>query len=61
VREPYEPRFSNIPTEIDHWMRIIDDSISARIVEGAASAIDERRDIDLIGRHLLERVDVRHF
>jgi hypothetical protein len=36
AREIFEPRFPNVPTEIDHWMRIIDDSISARLFGGAA-------------------------
>jgi hypothetical protein len=63
VREPYEPRFPNIANEIDHWMRIIDDSISARIVGGAdadaaVTPAAERRNFDLIGGRMLERVDV---
>lgn len=102
AREIFEPRFPNIPTEIDHWMRIIDDSISTKLfdsstlqttssivdvqavqahnvdVSATASSsvstkssdgstansmpgpsIDPRRDFDIVGKHLLERVDVR--
>ena len=34
TRLPYNPRFPSTPTEIDHWMRFIDDHISDEIAMG---------------------------
>ena len=34
LRLPYNPRFPSTPSEIDHWMRFIDDHISDEIALG---------------------------
>lgn len=34
TRLPYSPRFPSIPSEIDHWMRFIDDHISEELASG---------------------------
>lgn len=37
TRLPYNPRFASTPSEIDHWMRFIDDHISDEIALGESS------------------------
>jgi len=40
TRLPYNPRFASTPSEIDHWMRFIDDNISDEIAMGEPSLIE---------------------
>jgi len=37
TRLPYNPRFASTPSEIDHWMRFIDDHVSDEIALGESS------------------------
>merc|ERR1719186_1793074 len=40
TRLPYNPRFASTPSEIDHWMRFIDDHISDEIALGESSMLE---------------------
>jgi len=40
TRVPYNPRFPSTPSEIDHWMRFIDDYISDEIARGESVMIE---------------------
>ena len=40
TRLPYNPRFPSTPSEIDHWMRFIDDHISDEIAIGESMLVE---------------------
>ncbi|XP_040581494.1 short transient receptor potential channel 4-associated protein [Lepeophtheirus salmonis] len=51
---PYLPRFSSLPTEIDHWVRLIDDVISDELARPNLSLEPFSA---LIGGDLMDRVE----